>query len=188
MAYILSEDISVFPSTRRMNVQASARLVSEQSFANQINKLIETNGFVITPETDTDPGYNPNDPFEFNIHGYFFWVKTAQEITSQFSDEDSIYGNIYLDKQDNYIELKSIDASLTAGGDRYYQGLVLSSEDLTTASEDAADYSLKLFEKVNTGTSTFWAVPVESRLKFVYTFALGVDGGEIKDPNQPESI
>lgn len=180
MAYIKSTDIAVFPSTRRMNTQVSARLVSEQSFANQISKLIETNGFVITPEDGTDSGFNANDPFEFNIHGYFFWVATASEITSLFSNEDSIYGNIYLDIQDNYTELKSIDASLTENGDSYYQGLVLSAEDLTLASgDDKADYSLKLFEKISNGTSTYWTVPIESRLKFIYTIALGVDGGEI---------
>lgn len=182
MAYIKTNDIAVFPSTRRMNVQPSARLASEQSFANQIGKLIETSGFVITPENGTEAGYDPDEPFEFNIHGYFFWVKTASEITSNFSTEDSIYGNIRLDVQDNYAELKSIDATISPGGKSVYQGLELSFEDLTLLPADdpnKADYSLKLFEKIVDGVNTYWAVPIESRLKFVYTIALGVDGGEI---------
>ena len=84
--YIQTNNISVFPSTRRMNKQVSARLLSEQSIANQINKLIETDGFVITPEDDTSAaGYNPTDPFEFNIHGYFFYIDTANDIINNFA-------------------------------------------------------------------------------------------------------
>lgn len=184
--YIKTEDILVFPSTRRMNKQVSARLLSEQSFANQINKLIETDGFVITPEDDELPsGYSGSDPFEFNIHGYYFYVKTANDITSSFSisDYDSIYGNIYLDTEGNYTELKSIDSTISiSDSTSYYQGLVLSSTDLTKESENAANYSLKLFEKVTTSNSgNLWMVPPESRLKFKYIVALGVDGGEIVD-------
>lgn len=183
MAYIKTEDISVFPSTRRMVVQPSARLVSEQSFANQISKLIETDGFVITPEDGSDAGYSSDEPFEFNIHGYYFWVESAVKITSQFSNgqENSIYGNIRLDKEGNYAELQGQDVSSPIGSTTsFYQGLELSSTDLTKATgSDKADYSLKLFEKIVDGESTYWAVPIESRLKFVYTIALGVDGKEI---------
>jgi len=192
--YLPTDSIYVFPSSRRMNKQVSARLISEASLANIVNKLIETDGFVITPEPETgdyvDQGFNPEEPFEFNVHGYYFYVDTAQNIIDSFAgtDPQKIYANIYLDKttDPNYVELAGQDDYINETGYEqdvlYYKGLTFSDTDLTAeGSEPQADYSLKLFEKEQLPSSgTYgWVVPIESRLKFLYTFALGVDGGEI---------
>lgn len=198
--YLATEDIYVFPSARRMNKQVSARLISEASLANIVNKLIETDGFVITPEPepiegDADSqkyvlmGFIPSNPFEFNVYGYYFNAVTAQKILNLFSGQsiDTIYANIYLDSTSdpNYVELKSSDSQINELDDGiYFKGLTFSDSDLTAqGSEPQANYSLLLFSKesitVDGTTTTEWVVPIESRLKFIYTIALGVDGGEI---------
>lgn len=199
IGYLATEDIFVFPSARRMNKQVSARLVSEASLANIVNKLIETDGFVITPEPEEgnyiDNGFIPNEPFEFNIHGYYFKTNTANDIykvvfgnsytfDSPASNETStIYANIYLDisTDPNYVELKVQDGSINElDQGSYFKGVTFSDDNLSQASTNPADYSLKLFEKETfSGGVSKWVVPIESRLKFIYTFALGVDGGEI---------
>lgn len=199
--YLPTTSVFVFPSTRRMNKQVSARLVSEASLANIVNKLIETDGFVITPEPEQpetgDPDYNikkkyyeqgfiPSEPFEFNVYGYYFRATSANSIINLFSGETnftSIYANIYLDKttDPNYIELKGQD-EVTSGSNslEVYKGLTFSTDNLSKALSNPADYSLLLFqlENLDSGGSD-WVVPIDSRIKFIYTFALGVDGGEI---------
>lgn len=208
--YLATEDIFVFPSARRMNKQVSARLVSEASLANIVNKLIETDGFVITPEPEqpesTDPDYNiklkyceqgftPSESFEFNVHGYYFNAVSANAIykvvfgnnytfdSPSDSETDKIYANIYLDKttDPNYVELKVQEGPINElDVENRFKGVTFSDTDLTTASPTPADYSLLLFEKELFNGGTYeWVVPIESRLKFIYTFALGVDGGEI---------
>lgn len=181
MGFLPSNSISVFPSARRMNKQVSARLISEASLANIVNKLIETDGFVITPEPeDSETGFIAQDPFEFNIHGYYFRADHANDITA-LADTGStkIYANIFLDTTTdiNYTELKAADSSINELDESsYFKGVEFSNDDpLPTA-----DYSLLLFSKEQlSGGNSGWIVPIESRLKFVYTFALGVDGGEI---------
>lgn len=200
--YINTEDIFVFPSTRRMNKQVSARLLSEASLANIVNKLIDTDGFVITPVPEVVPGdatsernaqrgFEEDKEFEFNVHGYYFNVVTAKKILDLFPgvNDDSIYANIYLDKttDPNYTELAGQDSPLNNEEDapEVYRGLTFSTTNLSELPEDSlnppkADYSLLLFQKELLGVGdTDWAVPVLSRLKFYYTLALGVDGGEI---------
>lgn len=196
IGYVETNDVFVFPSARRMNKQVSARLVSEASLASIINKLVDTDGFVITPAPETgeyvQQGFNPNEAFEFNIHGYYFNITTAQKILDIFSgvSTDTIYANIYLDKTSdpNYIELAGQDGPVVNAVDAtsMYQGLTFSTDNLSELAVDAtnppkADYSLLLFQKELVGVGTTdWVVPVLSRLKFYYTLALGVDGGEIK--------
>lgn len=183
MSYLGTDKIIVFPSARRVNKQASARLMSESSFVNIINKLIETDGFVITPEIDEAPGYLSEESFEFNIHGYYFKVEHAQDIINLFDSNtnvNSIYANIYLDKNGNFYELKGQDYD--SNGSWVYQGVTFSDTNLSESSgQDKADYSLLLFNRESdTYGSLQWVVPIESRIKFMYSFALGVDGGEIK--------
>lgn len=192
MSFIASSNISVFPSARRMNKQVSARLISEASLANIVNKLIETDGFVITPEPEegdhVDQGFDPEQAFEFNVYGYYFKVNQASDILDLFNDNSTteIYANIYLDRSTdpNYVELAGQDDYINEAGYEqgilYYKGLTFSNSNLSEAETTPADYSLLLFERdYVSGVLTDWFVPVESRLKFIYTIALGVDGGEI---------
>ena len=189
--FVTTENIFVFPSTRRMNKQVSARLISEASLANIINKLIDVEGFVITPEPESgdyvDIGYIPSDPFEFNLFGYYFKVNAATDITNLFNSSTNIYANIYLDKTNadsNYIELKSSDSNLidtlddVSNNVSYFKGVTFSDVNLSESDSNKADHSLLLFTRQSIDNSN-WTVPIESRFKFFYTLALGVDGGEI---------
>ena len=175
--YLNTDKVEVYPSTRRANHQISARLLSESSMVALINKLIDTDGFVITPD-DENSEYGIVDftkPFEFNIHGYYFIADSGNDIINMFSnpaEDDKIYANIFLDTNGNYVELKGQDVDNS--GTWTYHGVTFSDSDLTQASP-AADYSLLLFVR----EGNYWQVPVESRVKFEYNFALGVDGGEI---------
>lgn len=184
MSFLETSKIAVFPSTRRFNTQVSARLLSESSLISLVNKLIDTDGFVITPDDETTGYIDTSITFEFNIHGYYFMVDRAQDIIDLFSSSNTteIYGNIYLDTVGNYTELKGQDVEV-ANVSRY-QGVTFSAVDLSdasqaaSASEDQADYSLLLFTR-ESAASSLWEVPVESRIKFNSGFALGIDGGEI---------
>lgn len=72
MSNIASNLIEVFPSTKRTaEYQKSARQLSEKNLVSIINKLIDTDAFVITsPGTVT----NLTMGIEFNMHGYYFKV------------------------------------------------------------------------------------------------------------------
>lgn len=189
IGYLPTEDIFVFPSSRRMNKQVSARLISEASLANIVNKLIETDGFVITPEPESgdyvEQGFIPTEPFEFNIYGYYFKADSANKIINLFDNVSpyTIYANIYLDQSTdpNYVELAGQDDYINESlVNLYYKGVTFSTENLSEAATNPADYSLLLFQKETfSGGTQKWVVPIESRLKFIYTFSLGVDGGEI---------
>ena len=77
-AYIASDNISVFPSTRRIHSQDfSARLMTESAISRIINNLIDVDGFVIS---NTAPA-TAEDIFEFNIYGYYFQVKNILSVT-----------------------------------------------------------------------------------------------------------
>ena len=176
--YSPTDQIKVFPSTRRTYYQISPRLMSEKSITEIINKLIDTKGFVITPDDEETGLVDLSNEFEFNIYGYYFNINNIQyniirHIHGTPVADNKIYANIYLDTSGNYGELQGQDVSVPGGF--IYQGVTFSDDDLTQALSDPADYSLLLL--VYDGTN--WQVPVESRVKFEYNFALGVDGGEI---------
>ena len=96
MSYLNTQNINVFPSTKRSNKQVSARLMTEASIVGIINKLIDKEGFVITKNEDIYPEHS----FEFNIFGYYFIIDSIQTLIDIDSYNDTaeikeIYGNIF---------------------------------------------------------------------------------------------
>lgn len=175
-ANLSTANVDVFPSARRVRTQASARLFSESSFVNIVNKLIDTGGYVITPETDDNTatyiGFKPSEKFDFNIFGYYFTVEKASDITSLAGSSDlNIYASIVLDVDGNFAELTGQDDN------GVYEGLIFTSTEPSNA--DVGEYqqvhSLLLFQRAS--TSTAWYIPSASRVKFTYGFPSGVDGG-----------
>lgn len=146
--YIESSNVKVFPSTKRGQYQISARLMSEASLISIINRLVDRDGFVITPEADL-----ATNPFAFNIHGYYFEVPSITAITSLFTDTSAtaIYGNIKLEETGDYVELDGQDDS------GIYKGIQFSD-----AALGDSYFSLKLFEK----SGNTWSVPSDSRIRF----------------------
>lgn len=162
MAYINSENIKVFPSTRRVATQVDARLMTEASMVGIINQLIGKNGFVITQS------FNANNPFEFNIFGYYFRVGQGSYVTSSFGSATEIWGKITLDTT-TYTELSGQDE------DQVYKGLELVSSEPTASS--TVKY-LKLLEKVG----NTWRIPESSKLLFNDNqLDIDIDGGVISD-------
>jgi len=75
--YIASNNVNVFPSTRRTYTQEfSARLMTESAISRIVNNLVEVDGFIIS---NTVPA-TADDVFEFNIYGYYFQVKNINSV------------------------------------------------------------------------------------------------------------
>lgn len=174
--FLESTQVKVFPSTRRGTNQVSARLITEYFLVGIVNKLIDTQGFVITP--DPPSGYFPQTStaqFEFNIHGYYFVIANISKILSEFRTSQEIYARIKL-TDDSCIELKGQDetADLEVTDDSVfrYHGV-----EFVNYKPSDDYYYLLLFKK---GESTNWYVPSESRIKFfTKSISIDIDGGEI---------
>lgn len=183
-AYLYTENIQVFPSTRRSNKQVSARLMSENTISNLIYQLLDTEGFVITDKKDS---YMDNEIFEFNIHGYYFRVDSAKYIIEAINNISSTASNIYAHiqieqtKGSDYKELKGQDVDATSDGSSeqtLYKGIHFTTTETAPGknSDTINWYSLHLFEKIN----GIWKVPIESRIKFNQrSLNFDINGGEV---------
>ena len=183
MAWIPSEQITVFPTTRRLTKQQDARLMTEKSLVGIINQLIDKDGFIITKKeslvnTENDDDFDPE--FEFNIHGYYFHVDHMSYITGLFNESNSlsIYAYIVLDTGNGYTELLGQDDTLgNPDNDALskYKGVTFTDTEPTV--EDNK-YSLKIFER--SSASSDWTCPEISFYKYVgSTIDFKVDGGII---------
>lgn len=185
MAYIASNTVSVYPSTRRQEHQVSARLLSEQSIVNITNKLIETEGFVITPDDQIDYEDAYSNSLEFNIFGYYFVINPMSSITNLFNSSLNIYACINIsevtdDTTYSYNELQGqdINEGTSETPNWIYQGVYFL--DTIPSVGNIPDHYLLLCKRDSTTSN--WSIPEESRIKFKNTIALGVDGGEIPVP------
>lgn len=177
MSNILSTSISVFPSTKRGNYQRSARLISESNLVGIVNKLLDSDKFVITQNVnDIAP---LSSAFEVNIHGYYFTVDTCSTIINAVigstPSATSIWANIIIGTTSGYAELVGQDS----GGDSStYSGVIFTADaaDTTALSSGQERFSLKIFEK----SGANWIIPSDSTLKYSSTRLFGsIDGGII---------
>lgn len=188
MANILSQDIKVFPSTKRGTYQRSSRLISEENLTNIVNKLIDKDSFVIRPQPYNSLG--TNDQIQFNIHGYYFSVPHIGSITTVLSDSaESIYANIITDTEtvtvDNityeYTELQGQD---TGSASSTYTGVSFTADapDTGELTNTQTRYSLKILERASS-TQNVWQVPYESMYKYEAQNVFGdislIDGGVV---------
>lgn len=184
MAWIPSEQITVFPTTRRLTKQQDARLMTEKSLVGIINQLIDKDAFVITSKSElenstSDPNFDP--VFEFNIHGYFFHVDKLSYITGLFTTSSSlsIYAYIQLDTGNGYTELLGQDDTLgnpESDALSKYKGVTFT--DIEPSTSDNM-YKLKILER-SSSSSTTWTCPETSFYKFEgSTVDFQVDGGII---------
>lgn len=178
MSFLNTDKIKVFPSTRRVGTQVDARLMTEASMVGLINQLINKKGFIITPKLNTETGYDPAKEFEFNIHGYYFRINQASDITTLVGNaglNKIVYAHIAVDNSSTtqYHELIGQDDT------NVYKGLYI---DLTPPDEfdahlsNADYYHLKLFKANAAGTK--WLIADESYAKFNESSVdLDIDGG-----------
>ena len=80
MAYLNVDNVNSFPSTKRASVN---KLMTENSVTRLINRLIDTDSFVITNGIDSGNDFLTDVPvscwdqtfeFEFVIRGYYFSI------------------------------------------------------------------------------------------------------------------
>lgn len=182
--HIKSNDLKLFPCTKRGSFQRSARLFSEENTTKLVNNLLDTNGFMITTDTNSIP-------VEFNIFGYYFSIAnmTLNDIGSKFNDSTSIYAYITLDGitindiYTNY-EIQYFDVRDPNSSDEnptyYYNGLTFTDE-MPTGDSKVLKY-IKILEK---NDENEWQVPKSSLAKFNFTSIKNfnidrIDGGEIE--------
>lgn len=174
MSYLSSDNISVFPSTRRSSFQVSARQLSELRIANIINQLIDMEGFIITTPEEFQTGSKKQ--FEFNIHGYYFKVNDVTKLFSQFSDQKDIYASIkLLEVGNDYVELVGQDDAHTELPDENntYYGVNF----LPATLSGSNIYNLHLFTK---DENNEWEIVVNSLYKFdASSLKFSIDGGKI---------
>lgn len=177
MANLASTKIKVFPSAKRVGYQKDSRLITEASLVNIINQLIDVKSFVITPEDDL----SADNPFEFNIGGYYFKVDKLSDLTnlfagSQYDTMQDIYATITISTdQHGYTELMGQDDDQGGTLDPpIYMGVTFSN----TASSSSGDISLKVLHRESVSDS--WVTPETSRFKYDSTAVeLQIDGGII---------
>ena len=173
--YLNSENVNVFPSTRRTYSQSafSTRLMTESAIARLINKLIDYEGFVIS-ETIND------DLFELNLYGYYFQVTKLQEfITSNFNSDTNLYASVIIDPSGSpaYQELyvPAENSSVTT-----FQGLIFTNDENPSVTLPTNGFlkTLKIAIKEN----STWIIPDESRMKFNLRSVglIEIDGGIIE--------
>ena len=162
MAYLSSDKIKIFPSAKRGVTKPYSRLTTEESFVRIINKLIDTDGFVINLGGST---------IEFNIHGYYINVDLAA-LDDLFPSSTHIYAKIQLTTVGDNKELAGTD------DDDEYQGVVFS--DSPTSPLPSDTYELEILTRASSSDS--WSVPTDSKFKFnndSFNFEIVVDGGVI---------
>lgn len=184
MSYVSSDSILVYPSASR-GQQAEyidARITTETVVANTINKLIDTDGFIITDLESWNAETGVHSSVEFNLFGYFFTLRNPDALLETFSTSNAIYAVIALHPVATHetgvyrYELFGQDDS-TLG---VYQGIQFNSSSAYENPEILPDQykivSLKIFDKVNNS----WELSEDTTFKFYKKSLLfDVDGGEI---------
>lgn len=167
--YLNTSKVKVFPSTRRVQTQTTARLMTEAAMVGIINQLVSSESFIISPQT-----YSDSAPLEINIKGYYFKINNISDIVSNFSSATDIYAYIVIDTSNEYYhELKGQDINSE------YQGLYFDSSD-SWSSPDAntETYKLKLFERGS--TSDDWTMSKSSFIMFAdINSDIDIDGGVV---------
>lgn len=164
MAYLNSDKIKIFPSAKRGVSRPYSRLTTEESFVRLVNKLIDTDGFVIG---------NDGTNLEFNIYGYYINANMTA-LSALFPSSTEIYAKIQLTTVGDNKELSGVDDP----SDEEYKGVVFSDTATSPLPSDA--YELKLLSRAT--TSDVWSIPKESSLKFnndSFDLSIVVDGGVI---------
>lgn len=180
--------VQVFPSARRVATQSSARMFSEKPIVEITNKLIDTDGFVISDNASS--GYVvTTSPFEFDLYGYYFYVDRTDliinAVIAENADSKNIYAKIILDgipsnsidftQNKHFQELHGQDTNPgTDNQDSVYTGVEFVSS-LPAVIPQNEKYLLLL-----TLSNGLWKIPDSSKRKFTLKsieLDFAVDGG-----------
>lgn len=188
MPNLYSQEIQVFPSTKRGVYQRSSRLISEENLTNIVNKLIDKDAFVIRHDTPY-MAEHADDPLQFNIHGYYFLIPHASSVINLVGNTDSIYANIITDTatvtvEGNTYEYTELYGQDTGSAVSWYTGVSFTpnAPDTSALTETQTRYSLKILERDNHMYGD-WRIPNESMYKYEGQSVFGdinlIDGGVV---------
>lgn len=171
MAYLNSDNISVFPCANRDAKYIASKLTTERNLTNIINSIVTTDGFVLHYVTD---GH-----IQFVLDGYYFDLNT-QDAAITGSTATNIYASIKLGGTDPYLELQNIDGAqaqdTTLDGTKGFLGLQLTD----TKPTDSGYTSLLILTRAT--TSGAWQVPETSKIRLVSgtgNITVKIDDGEL---------
>lgn len=118
MAYLLSENVAVFPiaKERKQNIEET-RLLTEYNISGIIRQLLssERPGFVTSVETDNSGNYN----VKFNLYGYQFDIDLdAGWLSENFpaNSADGVYAYIVIDEVIDEIAAQDVDGKYAGLG------------------------------------------------------------------------
>lgn len=199
MAYIQSTGINVFPTTKRDQASSGdtySQYFTEYNITNVINRLINTDAFVITNQNSTNiNGQNLGSyaNLEFNIGGYYFNIKNEnlKEIVEGSGISDSSpYFVVKAAINTSDYGVKTLIPLNTSGEptnamdsldlNSQFQGLYFysSSSYVNTSTQNSNGntiYTLTLLQRLS---SENYVIPRESKVKFK-TPILTIDDGEL---------
>ena len=201
MAYLNVDNVNSFPSTKRASVN---KLMTENSVTRLINRLIDTDSFVITNGIDSGNDFltdisvscwDQTFEFEFVIRGYYFsishkdyasglsFLQGKLSFNPQDQIEHTLYAGIFIDKSDkNFPELFGQENS----PDNEYKAIAFYIDGDAPNEPDGYDpgelefYSIPLV-KYKQQEDGKWGkvVPLTSLFKFSSKSISNIDGGEI---------
>ena len=190
-SYVKSDQIRAFPVVNRNTAVSGdtyAKHTSEATLTGIVNKLINSDGFIITLRNKI----KLDDEFAFNIYGYYFNVKCLQYILEAvFKNENVISSNIWpcsvyavidLEENGQWTELAGSDETLEA--DNAKDGIdsnsyQYTSVKFTTSLEDVANaktshyIELFLLSKLGSNNTNVVLPSDDIKLDFSWTDALG---------------
>lgn len=173
MAYLNSDNISVFPCANRDAKYIASKLTTERNLTNIINSIVTTDGFVLSYSSTSAK-------IQFVLGGYYFDLNT-QDAAITGSTATNIYASIKLGGTDPYLELQNMDGAqaqdTTLDGTKGFLGLQLTD----TKPTDSGYTSLLILTRATTGGA--WQVPETSKIRLVSgtgNITVKIDDGELK--------
>jgi len=210
MPYLKSPYIGAFPVVNRTASKSGdiyARHTTEEMLSGIVNKLIDTNGFVITTQSE----FGLDRPFAFNIYGYYFKTQndtvtdpstisdpsklegTLRRIIELFDNigiGDEIYAHAAIEKNGQWTELYGLDYTddITPSETSiyYYSGVefILKKANESAPVSTTTDFYIPLVKYVgdtDVAWESGWYVPDINYLKFnKNSFTISrIDGGDM---------
>ena len=172
ISYVKSNQIKAFPVVNRNTAVSGdtyAKHTSEATLTGIVNKLINSDGFVITPRNKI----KLDSEFAFNIFGYYFNVASLEyileavlkNVTDSSPWLGSVYAGIDLVENGQWTELMGGDESTESGntGEPAIDTYQYKSVKFTTSLEDLTNTShyieLFLLSRNNSNTETWCIFP-----------------------------
>lgn len=154
MAYVLSENIDVFPATNRTytedNKTIKSRLMSEDNITNIIKSIADYNSFVLNYDSNKDNG----GVIEFILNGYYFRITYFDTFLKESNFENNVYAKLKNSPSSSSDYSNTLEQDKVSEDVSKYEGI----EFVKTSDAD----TFLLLQKDGDG----WKIPSESFYKY----------------------